>query len=441
MRRLHVPGVAVGLLHEGREHTAGFGVTSVENPLPVTPDTLFQIGSTTKTVTGTIAMRLVERGQLDLDAPVRTYLPDLRLADPSVAERVTLRHLFTHTGGWEGDYFEDTGSGDDALARIIAHLDALPQLTPLGAYYAYNNAGFYIAGRVIEVVTDQPYETVARRLLLDPLGMADSFFFPADVMTRRFAVGHLQPKDTPEVARPWPIARAANPVGGLASTARDQLRYVRFHMGDGRADDGTRILSPESLHEMQRPHGLGGNDVDAVGITWLLRDLAGALVVRHGGATLGQLSAFLFVPSRGFALTILTNAQKGDQLNTELRTWALEHYLGLRAPDETHLPMTADQLREYAGRYTAALSEVELAVESDHLRLTDIPKHGFPDKDSPPPPPEPPTHHAVVAPDRLVGLDGAMQGAHSEFLRDAAGRIEWARVGGRLRKRQESSHG
>src|SRR5262249_42086967 len=82
--RLHVPGVAVGILHEGREYAAGFGVTSIENPLAVTPDTLFQIGSTTKTITATVALRLVEQGRLELDVPVRTYLPELRLADEDV---------------------------------------------------------------------------------------------------------------------------------------------------------------------------------------------------------------------------------------------------------------------------------------------------------------------------------------------------------------------
>ena len=108
MEETQTPGVAVGLLHEGEEHVAGFGVTSLENPLEVTPDTLFQIGSITKTFTGTAAMRLVERGELDLDAPVRTYLPGLKLSDEDVAARVTMRHLLTHTGGWIGDYFDDS---------------------------------------------------------------------------------------------------------------------------------------------------------------------------------------------------------------------------------------------------------------------------------------------------------------------------------------------
>ncbi|MGQ0548305.1 MAG: serine hydrolase domain-containing protein [Armatimonadota bacterium] len=91
MVRLHVPGVAVGVLHEGEEHVAGFGVTNVDHPLAVDGDTLFQIGSTTKTVTGTVAMRLVEMGKLDLDVPIRTYLPDLRLSNEDIAARVTMR--------------------------------------------------------------------------------------------------------------------------------------------------------------------------------------------------------------------------------------------------------------------------------------------------------------------------------------------------------------
>src|SRR5512136_1989104 len=130
MQRLHVPGVAVGVLHNGREQVAGFGVTSVENPLPVNADTLFQIGSITKTFVGTAAMRLVEMGKLGLDVPVRVYLPDLRLASEEVASQVTLRHLFTHTGGWVADYFDDLGPGDDALAKIVARMSNLEQLTP-----------------------------------------------------------------------------------------------------------------------------------------------------------------------------------------------------------------------------------------------------------------------------------------------------------------------
>ena len=145
MRRLSVPGVAIGLIHNGREHLAGFGITSVENPLPVTADTLFQIGSTTKTITGTIVMRLVEQGLIGLAAPVKQYLPELSLQDKTAEAAVTTRHLLTHMGGWLGDFFRETGSGDDALARYVAEMAGLPQVVPAGAVWSYNLSLIHIS--------------------------------------------------------------------------------------------------------------------------------------------------------------------------------------------------------------------------------------------------------------------------------------------------------
>ena len=172
MAELKIPGVAIGVIAGDREHAAGFGVTNVDHPLPVDADTLFQIGSTTKTFTGTAIMRLVEQGKLDLEAPVRTYLPDFRVADPEVSEEVRLRHLVTHTAGWYGDDFTETGDGDDALARYVAGMADLPQIAPLGKYFSYNNGAVCLAGRVIEVVTGQTYEAAVAELVLTPLGLA-----------------------------------------------------------------------------------------------------------------------------------------------------------------------------------------------------------------------------------------------------------------------------
>src|SRR5438270_3534419 len=114
--QLAVPGVAVGVLTNGEEVYGFHGVTSVENPLPVDADTLFQFGSTGKTFTATALLRLVEQGLVDLDAPVQTYIPEFRMEDEGVARTVTVLHLLNHTAGWEGDLIEDMGPGDDALA-------------------------------------------------------------------------------------------------------------------------------------------------------------------------------------------------------------------------------------------------------------------------------------------------------------------------------------
>lgn len=439
MERLAVPGVAIGVADGDREHVAGLGVTSIDNPLPVDADTLFQIGSTSKTITATAAMRLAEQGRLSLDAPVREYLPELRLADEGVAARVTLRHLFNHTGGWAGDYFDDLGGGDDALARIVERMRDLPQLTPLGEVWSYNNAGFYVAGRVIEVVSGATFERTIDELVLAPLGMRRSLFFAGDIMTYRFAAGHLNSFEpgAPRavVARPWPLARTAHPAGGISSTVRDQLRYARFHMGDGSAPDGTRLLSAASIAQMQTPTAPAANG-EFSGISWFIKDVAGGRIVRHGGATLGQLSAFVMVPARRFAITVLTNADRGDELNRALVKLALELFPGLAEPDPAPLETPDAQLAEYAGSYESMASRLELAVESGRLRVQLTPKGGFPTKDSPPEPAPPPVLAALCGPDQLIVLDEPLAGARGEFLRDAAGRIVWLRIGGRVHARQ-----
>ena len=110
------------MLHSASWPTVGnaaFGVAGLETNVPVTAETRFQIGSLSKTYTATAVMRLIDQGRCDLDATVRTYLPDLQLMDPDVAARVTVRHLLTHTGDWWGDDASDTGNGDDAIARYV----------------------------------------------------------------------------------------------------------------------------------------------------------------------------------------------------------------------------------------------------------------------------------------------------------------------------------
>jgi CubicO group peptidase (beta-lactamase class C family) len=439
MERLHVPGVALGIIHGDVEHTAGFGVTNIDHPLPVDADTLFQIGSTTKTVTGTAAMRLVEQGTLDLDAPIRSYLPDLRLASAEVAERVTLRHIFTHTGGWVGDYFDDLGHGEEALARIVGKMADLPQLTPLGAVWSYNNAGFYLAGRVLEVVTGKTYEAAVQDLVLGPLGMEMTFFFAADAITYRVASGHLnsfaEGEPPLKLARPWALARTAHPAGGLTSSVKDQLRYVRFHMGDGRSESGARLLTPESLAHMQSPL-VPAAAGDFFGVTWFIQEIDGTRIVRHGGATNGQLSAFMFVPAQRFALTILTNATRGGELNRAVTSLVFREYLGIAEPAPQPLELPAEQLAGYIGRYESALSVCDLRLGDGGLILDVTYKGGFPTRDSPPMPAPPPMRVAICAGDRLVVRDPPMQDAGGEFLRDPNGEIVWLRIGGRVLARE-----
>ncbi len=436
-----VPGVAVGVLHQGTKLTAAAGVTNIQHPLPVDADTLFQIGSITKTMTATVAMQLVEQGKLALDAPIRSYLPTFTLQDERAAAEATLRHLFTHLGGWVGDYFEDTGKGDDALARYVANMAALPQQAPLGKLWSYNNAGFSLAGHVIEAVTGQPFEQVVQEALFAPLGMAMSFFFAGDVMTHRFAVGHTaveaeEGEQQTTVALPWPLARSAHAAGGVISTVNDMLDYAQFHLAGGRAPSGQPVLQPATVATMQTIQAEAGTMASHVGISWLLSAVNGVRTVSHGGATNGQIAQLLLVPERDFALVILTNANRGREVTRDLSAWALAHYLDLQDEKPAIQPLSATERTVYVGYYTAQLSDVEVRLGAENLLLQVIPKGGFPDKASPAGPKPPLAPAGFVAPDRLLVTGGPSTGSRAEFIRNDDGTIGWLRLGGRIHARQ-----
>jgi CubicO group peptidase (beta-lactamase class C family) len=431
MKRLQVPGVAIGIHHQGQEFSEGFGVTSVEHPLPVTADTLFQTGSISKTFTGTLIMMLVERGKIDLDAPVKKYIRDFKVKDRDVTNKVTVRQLLTHMGGWVGDYFNDFGNGDDALDKMVRDIARLPQVQPLGTIWSYNNTGFNVASRIIEVVTKKPYEQAMQEMLLDPLGLDMTFFYPSDLLfTHRFVVGHQKIEDKVIVARPWAIGRAGNGVGGVISTVRDLLRYARFHMGNGKKN----VITAKSLKAMRVPQ------VDAgargmMGITWFIRKVGGIAAYAHGGATNGQQAYFFFIPDREFACAILTNSDDGGIITAGVFSKALELYFNAKSTLPTPVEIPSRDLQTFTGRYQIGTECFDLKVKGPHLIYHHIPLGGFPRPDTPPGPAMPPMRFSFYEEDKVIGLDEPYKDALGEFFRDEKGRVQFFRIGGRAHKK------
>lgn len=443
-KRLDVPGAEAGVLYGGEEHHVYYGVTSVENPLPVDETTLFQIGSTGKTFTATAIMRLVEAGQVSLEAPVRRYVPELRLKDENAARDVTVLQLLNHTAGWNGDFFEDQGDGDDALKKYVRRMRRLDQVFPPGSATAsYNNAALALAGRVIEKVTKKTYERAMHDLVFEPVGLENCFFFPNDIMTRRFAVGHLNQEDDGEkkivVQRPWRMFRAANPMGGLSTSLADTLKWARFHMGDGTGKDGQRVLRRETLELMQTPTAklpvaLG----DAVGISWLMRQVGPLRMVGHGGTTEGQLSAFQMVPEINFAVAINTNATNGAQLHREIERWVLHEYLGVDEPEDEPLPLSEDELREYAGTFNSDAAIYTIKVAGDHLEVHARPSPSLlrilKKERREPPKDEAPILLRILPGDLCIITEGPYRGLKGEYQR-VAGVISAVNIGGRLARK------
>ncbi len=438
---LEVPGVGVGVVSGDEDHQAFHGVTSVEDPLEVNERTLFQNASTGKTYTSTAILRLVERGEMDLDAPVRTYVPNLTLKDEQVARDVTLLQLLNHTAGWDGDLFDNTGEGDDALDRYVARMATIEQVTPLGSTVSYNNSSLALAGKAVENVTGKLFEDAIRELVFEPLGMDRNFYFAKELMTYRFSQGHRQSQDgTIEVARPWELGRFGAPMGGAVTTVGDQLTWARFHMGDGTAKDGTRVLSEETLRRMQRPTvDCPGNALgDAVGISWLLRDVEGLQVVAHGGDSAGQHSIFEMVPEKRFAITSLTNCgPNGIEFNERIRRWAFEAYLGVKIQDPEPMHADAEMLAAYVGRYET-IAAIVTVTAGDGVLIADaqtkpevLEELGEDDDDMPPIP------IGLLAGDgdRYIVPSGPAQGLKGYFTRDDAGTINGLHIGGRYAER------
>jgi CubicO group peptidase (beta-lactamase class C family) len=235
MEYWQIPGVIVGVLKDGDVRIDSWGTSNINGVEPMRPEMLVRVASISKVFTATLAMILAEDGVVMLDTPVIEYLPDLRLADDEVQRTITLRHLLSHGSGLHGDFFIDMGQGEDALERAIAEFHTLRQVYRPDELWAYTNSGFHMAGRVLEVAGGKPFDVLMRERVFEPLGMERSCFFAHEMLCWPHAVGHAP---TAPGSREHRVAgqyypRNRLPAGGVASNARELLRFAEFHIGDG----------------------------------------------------------------------------------------------------------------------------------------------------------------------------------------------------------------
>ena len=437
LRARHIPGAAVGIAAGDEVYTAGFGVTNLNHPLPVQPTTLFQVGSITKTFTCAVIMRLIETGKLQLSTRVRDLAPEWRVSDDQASAGATVWHLLTHTGGWLGDFFIDTGAGENALGKYVARMAELPQVAPIGAAYSYNNAAFVLLGHLVELAMDKPFEQVAADTLLKPLGLADCHFNGETLMTQRFAVGHRVSGDAAEVVTPWGLPRCGVPMGSIVANAPDLLTYARLLLDLGKAKDGRQVLAPDSVRAMQAPQAPIWRDREAIGLAWHIERLAGETFYHHGGATHGQGAWLEFCPGKSFAIAVLANADTTGQLARAIRKQALRDFLGIELPPEPFQPLSPEQMREIEGRYVLPkVGFVEIRSLAGKLIGQEINTGGFPTEDTPPEPNLPPYTLESVETDRLVVADGKAKGTQCHVLRDDSGQMRYFRMGGRIHLRE-----
>jgi CubicO group peptidase (beta-lactamase class C family) len=438
MTEYHVPGVGLGILKDGQAMARGFGVTGIDDPQPVTADTIFTIASISKTVTTTAVMKLIDQGRADLKTPIQKYLPDFRVQDEKTSREVSFWHLLTHTPGWEGQL-----STEDRGAEALAHfattiLRDLPQLAPAGAVWSYNNAGFSLAGRVIEVITGRNIHDALRELVFTPIGMTRSFTRLTDTITYRTTLGHREQNGRTQVIRPYQTTSGVT-AGGVMTTINDLLRYARFHMGDGAGADGKPFLPRTLLQQMQTAQVRKNSTDDEMGVGWHLRRLGGVLTAAHGGTLNGHCLLIQLVPARNLAFTILTNHTDGWRLVQDVEHAILKRYenialapnqpIGHRGVNEAmtfHSKALATQpsLDEYVGTYVRPPNG-NVTVRMDGGKLVAGGGNAG-------------TTLEFYGKDVAYAIAGAYTGSPYEFVRDGDGRVGWIRVNGRIAKRDRT---
>lgn len=433
-----IPGVAVAVWAYSTETYACHGVTSLEDPRPVDENTLYSLGSISKTFTATTMMRLVAQGKVDLDAPVRRYVPELVLRNEEWTSEMTVLNLLNHTAGLDWRLIVDTGDGDDALAEFVARLVELEQLAAPGTRTSYSQAGYNLAGRIIEKVTGLTFERAVETLVLEPLGLSETLYAMDDIMTRpTVAMGHNADENGEyAIARQWKDNRANNPGGGIASSVADQLRWARFHLSDGHAPDGTEVLPTETLHQMRVPTAELHSSMlgDAIGIGWFLRDVDGVRTVGHGGSGNGQFAELLTVPERDFAIVVTSNASPtGIPCNQAIVRWALEHYLGVVDRDPEPEPYDEARAAEIVGAYENDAMTFTITTDGTQLSLEVLLKPEIRAASQVEMPADyAPFDFGLLPGNEYIVTSGALKGQRGFFTRDESGAVVGVDLAGRL---------
>jgi CubicO group peptidase (beta-lactamase class C family) len=431
LERWDVPGVSVGVLRDGQIEVFPFGLANTETATPVREDTIFQAGSISKVFTTTLIMQLVDEGKIDLDTPLRAYLPELRLADMQALAQITLRMVLAHVGGFFGDNFGETGQGDDALRTFVASFGSLAQITRPGELFSYCNTGFAIAGAIVERLRGDLFENVMQARVFDPLAMTRTFLDPHGAMVYPLAIGHnTLPGKEREIARKYRLPRASNPAGGVLCTAGDLLRFAQAHLNDGELD-GVRILSAESARLMREPQYPAGCFAEHYGVGWMLRTIGGARVAGHGGSTNGFRAQLSIVPERGVAVALLTNGNHGNAVNHKVETFALERFAGLRPAEQPRVALSEQQLARVVGRYERPHNEIDVSVSDCGIVISQQSENPFTGERIV----SPPVRAEALAPDVFLVVEGDGAGETVEFIAAADGAVRFMRAHGRLTDR------
>jgi CubicO group peptidase (beta-lactamase class C family) len=297
-----IPGLALAIVRDDEiVYSQGYGTTGIDGEA-VTPDTTFQLGSMSKSFTALAVMQLVERGGIDLDAPVQTYLPEFMTASPDSAA-ITVRHLLNHTSGIPTLAPRATGDDQSLTAQVAALSTAELRHTP-GSVHEYASPNYIVLGRIIEDVSGLSFADYVEREIFTPLEMTDSFTDYEKAQDASLALGHQLWFGLPRVSG---LAHEAGrlPTASLMSSANDLAYYLIAQMNGGTYGTAS-VLSPDGVAQMHTP-AVAAEDDQFYGMGWRVGPVNGVNAVHHGGILPDYRGKMVMLPESGWGVVVLTN--------------------------------------------------------------------------------------------------------------------------------------
>lgn len=366
LKERNTPGAVIAIVSGDRVvYQKAFGLANVETGAAMQPEMLFRLGSTTKMFTAAALVALSEQNKINLNEPIGNRVKGLN----GRVGALTPHQLLSNSAGIR-DFAAPVISNDDAaLANMVRSWKDEIFFAGQGEIYSYSSAGFWLSGFVVEELQGKPYGDAMTDLLFKPAGMDRTTLRPLMAMTYPFASPHQPVEGKPTIVRPFFNNVAMWPAGSIFSNANDLSRWVIALLNEGRLD-GKQVLSPTLINKLMGHHIPVPGEKDAYyayGLTvFRFKDVE---VVGHGGFSRGYGSMIQMVPSRKFAIIVLTN-KSGETLRKTLNK-ATELALGLKE-DEGQKPepvaaLTAPELNQYAGSYSHAPQTWEVSARDGKL--------------------------------------------------------------------------
>lgn len=362
-----IPGLAIAVVHKGEViFEKGYGLRNVETGEPVTTNTLFAIASNTKSFTAAALSVLVDRGVLDWDEPVRTYLPWFKLYDPYVTENITVRDLLCHRAGFETFSGDLLWYGSSYTSReVVERARFLKPKYPFRTTYGYSNVMFITAGEIIPAVTDTSWQDFVSHHLLKPLKMDDSntsitaFKEDGDIAHPY----HTEPGKDP-ILLPYINWDNMAPAGAINSSVSDMSHWLLMQLNNGIYED-KRLLTEEQIEIVRTPHTIqpvsagarrfwSGKHFEAYALGWNTFDYRGMQIIEHGGGADGMISITCIVPEAELGFVVLTNSI--NYLPSALMYYILDMYAGAEPKD-----WSSTYLNFYMRRYVEEKQRMEKA--------------------------------------------------------------------------------